>query len=95
MKESELGTILESIDHIIREELRPFDLYPAHIELLGRNTGVKGDKGLRGWTVVFSATKHDKSPTELQWSTLKNIEQRIVGEIQEITRVLYEIPSDN
>lgn len=93
MKESELDTVFDNVTYIITEELKPFGLSPTHIELLGRNAGVKGDNGLRGWTASFSAARlHEKSSVPgLQWDLLKKIQQRIVGEIQEITRVLYEI----
>lgn len=97
MKESELDMIFDNISRIITEELKPFGFSPMHIELLGRNVGVKGDNRLYGLTVSFSTMKYnDKSVVpDLEWVLLRKIEQRIVSEFQEVTRVLYEIPRNN
>lgn len=96
MKESELDMIFDNVNHVIREELKPFDIYPTHIAVLGRNVGIKGDRRLHGWTLTFGASSlYDKSPIYLQLNLLMEIEQRIVSEIQEITIVLYDIPDNN
>lgn len=90
--ETELDEIYERIDHIITSELKEYSFSPSHIEILGYSKGVKGDKGLYGWTVSFGATNSDKGHVlDVPWNLLEKIEQRIVSEIQEVSRVLYEI----
>lgn len=91
--ETELNEIYDNIVHVITSELKEKSFFPSHIYLLGYSKGVKGDKGLNGWTVVFGAMDSDKKNiSELPWDLLQKIEQRIVSEIQEVSRVLYEIP---
>ena len=89
---NELDRIYDVIFHIIQDELEKFGLSPSNVAILGYSVGVKGDIGLHGWTVAFGATKLGDDSIDLSWDLLKKIEQRVTREIQEVTRVLYEIP---
>lgn len=92
---SELDDIFELITRIIISELKKYSLKSSYIAILGYSKGVKGDKGLHGLTVAFNTVNQKgEKVLDIEWSLLKKIERRIVGEIQLVSRVLYEIPHE-
>jgi len=88
--------VIREANAIVEEELletfRPWQTLAA---LLGKGTGVKGDRRIHGWIIAVRAVESRDGmtarPMELPWKILKKIESRITGEIPTVARVVYDI----
>jgi GMP synthase, PP-ATPase domain/subunit len=63
--------------------------------LLGKGTGVKGDRRVYGWIISVRAVESRDGMTvnfsRLPWDTLERISFRITGEVPGVSRVVYDI----
>jgi GMP synthase (glutamine-hydrolysing) len=94
--------VLQEADEIVMQEIKSSELYnevwQAFAILLPiRTVGVMGDKRTYGKTValrvVSSSDAMTASWTHLPYNVLENISSRIINEISEVNRVVYDITS--
>lgn len=94
--------ILQDADHIFREELENSNIeeLPSQYFAVLTNTksvGVKGDARTYGYTIVIRAVKTDDFMTatfsKIPYEVLERISSRITNEVNNITRVAYDITS--
>jgi GMP synthase (glutamine-hydrolysing) len=80
---------------IVEEELADADPWQAFAALLGRATGVKGDNRVHGWVVAVRSVESRDGMTaraqRLDWDRLQRLQSRITGEIDEVSRVVYDV----
>lgn len=93
-------TILRKADKIYREEIQRAgytkQLWQVHAVFTGiRTTGVRGDNRVYGETIALAAIEsHDAMSANfahLPWDLLNTISVRIVTEVPEVNRVVYDI----
>jgi GMP synthase (glutamine-hydrolysing) len=94
--------LLREADEIVHEEIRAAALYDSiwqsfAVLLPVRSVGVMGDQRTYGYTVVLRAVHSEDAMTadwaRLPYELLATISNRIVNEIQGISRVAYDITS--
>jgi len=87
--------IVRKATKIVEEELKDYKKWQAFAALIGKATGVKGDKRVYGYIiairVVDSRDGMTADPLEIDFNKLKKIALRITGEIPEVTRVVYDL----
>ena len=92
-----LNAVCEA-DAIVREEIGklpelPWQYFAAIPDF--KSTGVKDGKRYEGWAVVIRAVNTVDAVTvtvpEIPYSTLKNITDRIISEVDGVNRVLYDL----
>ncbi len=94
--------IARHADLVMREELEKFGLYDAVWQALiailpVRSVGVMGDSRTYGFPAVFRAVTSSDAMTadwaKLPHEFLESLSTRIINEVPEITRVVYDITS--
>lgn len=88
--------VVRRATRIVEEETRGVNAFQAFAVLLeGKATGVKGGKRVYGYIVVVRVVESGDAVTakasELPYPLLKRIAERIIGEVPEVARVLYDI----
>jgi len=92
--------ILKKADQIVREEVekskfkkRLWQYFPVLTDT--KSTGVKGDQRCYGLTLALRMVESKEAMTanfaKIPYSLLEKISTRITNEIQEVTRVVYDI----
>ncbi len=86
----------EIVEEIIKDYPKKKDIWQVFPVLLdSKSTGVKGDKRSYGYIVAIRVIESEDGMTakvhEMPYGVLKKIATRIIGEIHEVTRVLYDI----
>lgn len=94
--------ILRAADSIVVEEIRKAGLYneawQAFAVLLPvRSVGVMGDYRSYGYTIAVRVVKSEDAMTadwmRLPWTVLEQISARVVNEVRDVTRVVYDVSS--
>jgi len=94
--------ILRAADAVVVEEIRKAGLYDeawqAFAVLLPvRSVGVMGDYRSYGYTIAVRVVKSEDAMTadwmRLPWHVLEQISARIVNEVRDVTRVVYDVSS--
>lgn len=88
--------VVREANAIVEEELlEKFHPWQTFAAILSKGTGVKGDQRVHGWIVAVRAVGSRDGMTaeamELPWDVLKKIESRITGEINSVSRVVYDL----
>ncbi|MEM0226044.1 MAG: glutamine-hydrolyzing GMP synthase [Thermofilaceae archaeon] len=88
--------IVRRATRIVEEETRGLGAFQAFAVLLeGRATGVKGGKRVYGYIVAVRVVESEDAVTarasELPYLLLKRIANRIINEVPEVARVLYDV----
>ncbi len=95
-------TILKNADAILREEIKEAglgrEIWQSFAVLPDlRSVGVMGDDRTYGYPIILRAVKSDDAMTaewaQLPYSLLEQISNRIVNEVKEVNRVVYDITS--
>jgi GMP synthase (glutamine-hydrolysing) len=97
-----LGEVTEEKLHVAREatavvedELEDADPWQAFAAVLGKATGVKGDNRVHGWIVAVRSVESRDGMTaraqDLEWDTLQRIQSRITGQLDAVSRVVYDV----
>ena len=80
---------------IVEDELEAHDPWQAFAAVLARGTGVKGDNRIHGWIVSVRSVESRDGMTaraqELDWETLQRIQSRITGQLDDVSRVVYDV----
>lgn len=80
---------------IVEDELDEVDPWQAFAAVLGKATGVKGDNRVHGWVIgVRSVESRDGMTARAQpldWEQMQRLQSRITGEIDTVSRVLYDV----
>ena len=94
--------VLQRADAVVMEEIRAAGLYDELWQSFAiltdtRSVGVQGDARTYGWVVALRAVTADDAMTadwaRIPYEVLGTIANRIVNEIPEINRVVYDITS--
>ena len=94
--------ILRAADAIVVDEIRKAGLYneawQAFAVLLPvRSVGVMGDYRSYGYTIAVRVVKSEDAMTadwmRLPWPVLEQISARVVNEVRDVTRVVYDVSS--
>ncbi|OKY77698.1 MAG: GMP synthase PP-ATPase domain/subunit [Candidatus Methanohalarchaeum thermophilum] len=88
--------VLKEANAIVEEELEEEeDPWQAFAALLTKGTGVKGDQRVHGWIVSIRSVASRDGMTakamEIDWDKLKRIGNRVASELDEVSRVVYDI----
>ena len=88
--------ILRKADSIVQEELKDVDLWQAFAVFTGiKTTGVRGDERVYGETIAIRAIEAKDAMSanfaHLPYELLEKISTRIVNEVPEVNRVVYDI----
>ncbi|MEM0023507.1 MAG: glutamine-hydrolyzing GMP synthase [Thermofilaceae archaeon] len=88
--------IVRRATRIVEEETRGLGAFQAFAVLLeGKATGVKGGKRVYGYIVAVRVVESEDAVTarasELPYPLLKRIANRIINEVPEVARVLYDV----
>ncbi|MDZ7850202.1 MAG: glutamine-hydrolyzing GMP synthase [Halodesulfurarchaeum sp.] len=97
-----LGEVTEEKLHVAREatavvedELEAYDPWQAFAAVLGKATGVKGDNRVHGWIVAVRSVESRDGMTAraqpLDWDVLQRIQSRITGQLDSVSRVVYDV----
>ena len=80
---------------VVEDELEAHDPWQAFAAVLGKATGVKGDNRVHGWIVAVRSVESRDGMTAraqaLDWDTLQRIQSRITGQLDEVSRVVYDV----
>jgi len=80
---------------VIEDELEAYDPWQAFAAVLGKATGVKGDNRVHGWVVAVRSVESRDGMTaraqEIDWETLQRIQSRITGQLENVSRVVYDV----
>jgi GMP synthase (glutamine-hydrolysing) len=81
--------------HVVEDELEEYDPWQALAAVLGKATGVKGDNRVHGWVVSVRSVESRDGMTaraqEIDWETLQRIQSRITGQLDNVSRVVYDV----
>ncbi|WP_436929139.1 glutamine-hydrolyzing GMP synthase [Halosimplex halobium] len=87
--------VAREANHVVEEELEEYEPWQALAAVLGKATGVKGDNRVHGWVVAVRSVESRDGMTaraqEIDWETLQRIQSRITGELDNVSRVLYDV----
>ncbi len=88
-------SVVRKANAIIEEELMDLDPWQAFGSLLGKGTGIKNDERVYGWVISIRAVKSKDAmkaeAMEIPWDKLKNTGKKIVDEVNEVSRVVYDV----
>ncbi|CAD83213.1 GMP synthase (glutamine-hydrolyzing) [Candidatus Blochmanniella floridana] len=96
----EYCNILRRVDYIFMEELNKSDLYNTvdqafAVFLPVQSVGVQGDQRKYKWVIVLRAIETEDFMTaqwvRLPYTFLNKVSNRIVNEVEEVSRVVYDI----
>ncbi|HBC92388.1 MAG TPA: GMP synthase (glutamine-hydrolyzing), partial [Pelotomaculum sp.] len=99
---AEKVAVLQEADAIVEEEIRKAGLYRRIWQSFAilpdmRSVGVMGDERTYSYTVAIRAVMSNDAMTadwvRLPYEVLEAISSRIVGELKEVNRVVYDITS--
>jgi GMP synthase (glutamine-hydrolysing) len=80
---------------VVEDELEAHDPWQAFAAVLGKATGVKGDNRVHGWVVTVRSVESRDGMTaraqEIDWETLQRIQSRITGQLENVSRVVYDV----
>ncbi|APE94740.1 glutamine-hydrolyzing GMP synthase [Halodesulfurarchaeum formicicum] len=80
---------------VVEDELEEADPWQAFAAVLGKATGVKGDNRVHGWIVAVRSVESRDGMTAraqaLDWETLQRIQSRITGQLDSVSRVVYDV----
>ncbi len=80
---------------VVEEELATYDPWQAFAAVLGKATGVKGDNRVHGHVVSVRSVESRDGMTaraqEIDWETLQRIQSRITGQLENVSRVVYDV----
>ena len=94
--------LLRRADAIVLDEIRKAGLYRDLWQVFGvlpavRSVGVQGDGRTYAYPLVVRAVESDEAMTadwaRLPYPVLSNISRRVIGEVEGINRVLYDVSS--
>jgi len=81
--------------HVVEDELEAYDPWQALAAVIGKATGVKGDNRVHGWVVAVRSVESRDGMTaraqEIDWETLQRIQSRITGQLDNVSRVVYDV----
>ena len=81
--------------HVVEDELESYDPWQAFAAVLGRATGVKGDNRVHGHVVAVRSVESRDGMTaraqEIDWETLQRIQSRVTGQLETVSRVVYDV----
>jgi GMP synthase (glutamine-hydrolysing) len=87
--------VAREANHVVEEELVEYEPWQALAAVIGKATGVKGDNRVHGWVVAVRSVDSRDGMTaraqEIDWETLQRIQSRITGELDDVSRVLYDV----
>ncbi|RZN63003.1 glutamine-hydrolyzing GMP synthase [Methanonatronarchaeum sp. AMET6-2] len=88
-------SVVREANAIVEEEIMDLEPWQAFAALLGRGTGVKGDKRVHGWIIAVRAVESRDGMTaramDIPMDRLRKIGQRITREIDMASRVVYDV----
>jgi GMP synthase (glutamine-hydrolysing) len=80
---------------VVERELEEYDPWQAFAAVLGKATGVKGDNRVHGWVVAVRSVESRDGMTaraqEIDWETLQRIQSAITGQLEDVSRVVYDV----
>jgi GMP synthase (glutamine-hydrolysing) len=80
---------------VVETELEAYEPWQAFAAVLGRATGVKGDNRVHGHVVAVRSVESRDGMTaraqEIDWETLQRVQSRITGQLDEVSRVVYDV----
>jgi GMP synthase (glutamine-hydrolysing) len=94
--------ILRNADAIVQEEIRDAGLYRDIWQSFAvlpdlRSVGVMGDERTYGYPIILRAVNSDDAMTadwaRLPYELMQSISNRIVNQVKEVNRVVYDITS--
>jgi GMP synthase (glutamine-hydrolysing) len=87
--------VAREANHVVEEELAEYEPWQALAAVIGKATGVKGDNRVHGWVIAVRSVESRDGMTaraqEIDWETLQRIQSRITGELDDVSRVLYDV----
>jgi len=87
--------IVRKANKIVEEELADYEKWQCFAALIGRATGVKGDVRVWGYIISVRAVESrdgmTADPIKIDYEKLRRIALRITGEIDKVSRVVYDI----
>jgi GMP synthase (glutamine-hydrolysing) len=87
--------VVREATHVVEDELDEYDPWQAFAAVLGKATGVKGDNRVHGWVVAVRSVESRDGMTaraqNIDWETLQRIQSRITGEMETVSRVVYDV----
>ncbi len=87
--------IVRKANKIVEEELEDYEKWQCFAALVGRATGVKGDIRVWGYIIAVRAVGSrdgmTADPLNIDYERLRRIALRITGEIDKVSRVVYDI----
>jgi len=80
---------------VVEDELAEYEPWQAFAAVLGKATGVKGDNRVHGHVVAVRSVESRDGMTaraqEIDWETLQRIQSRITGQLDTVSRVVYDV----
>ncbi len=87
--------IVRKANKIVEEELADYEKWQCFAALIGKATGVKGDMRVWGYIIAVRAVESrdgmTADPIKIDYDRLRRIALRITGEIDKVSRVVYDI----
>jgi GMP synthase (glutamine-hydrolysing) len=87
--------VAREANHVVEEELEDYEPWQALAAVIGKATGVKGDNRVHGWVVAVRSVESRDGMTaraqEIDWETLQRIQSRITGQLDDVSRVVYDV----
>ncbi|MBO8179799.1 MAG: glutamine-hydrolyzing GMP synthase subunit GuaA [Archaeoglobus sp.] len=87
--------IVRKANKIVEEELADYEKWQCFAALIGKATGVKGDVRVWGYIISIRAVESrdgmTADPIKIEYEKLRRIALRITGEIDRVSRVVYDV----